>query len=136
MYVPVDIAFSASKTILEYWGNELMDARSQHTDPNSNTNRLLLSKFIPNSSKLLAAEDQIQHLLDQGQFLIDYKDAVLIHDCISIDNEFQCTEKIASAATADQLKDKVITLRKIMMSWVDNETQEKIVKCIEQMLNS
>ena len=136
MYVPVDIAFTASRTILEFWGNELMAERNKHVDPNTSANRLLLSEFIPNSAKLLPAEDQIQHLLDQGQFLVDYKDAVIIHDCLSVDNEFVCSQTIATAANADQFQNKSTTLQKIMMSWVDNESQEKIIKSIEQMAYS
>ena len=136
MYVPVDIAYSASRSIVEYWGNELMDERKKQRDPLSPTNRLLLSEFIPNSKKLLPEEDQIQHLLAQGQFLNDFKDAVFIYDCISIDNVFQCSESIAIAANAEQFKDQNTTIRKILLSWADNDTQEKIVKGVEQMTHS
>ena len=136
MFVPVDIAYSASKAIVEYWGNELMEERGKQRDPTTPTNRLLLCEFIPNSTKLLPQEDQIQHLLDQGQFLNDFKDAVFIYDCITIDETFECSETIAQVSNAIKLQGQQTSLRKIMMSWVDNDTQEKIVKSIEQMAHS
>ena len=136
MYVPVDIAFSASRSIVEYWGNELMEERKKQIDPLTPTNRLLLSEFIPNSKKLLPEEDQVQHLLDQGKFLTDFKDAVFIYDCLSIDTVFHCSEQIAISANAEQFKDQHTTLRKILLSWADNDTQEKIVKGVEQMTHS
>ena len=69
-----------------------MEERKKTVDPTIQTNRLLLCKFIPNSTKLIHIEDQIQHLLDRGQFLNNYKDAVFIYNCISINEEFECTE--------------------------------------------
>ena len=74
-----------SQWILSLWLLEsllnigVMTERAKLVDSNTPTNRLLLSKFIPNSTKLLPADDQIQNLLDQGQFLVDFKDVVLIH---------------------------------------------------------
>ena len=136
MYVPVDIAYSASRSIVEYWGNELMEERQKSRDPTQPTNRLLLCEFIPNSTKLLPSEDQIQHLLDQGQYLTDFKDAVYIYNCITIDGQFRCTEAIATAANAEKFKDQDINIRKILLSWVDHDSQETIVKLIEQMSHS
>ena len=74
--------------------------------------------------------------MDRGQFLNNYKDAVFIYNCISIDGVFECTELIAQADNTDKYKGQQTTLQKIMLLWVDNETKEKIVKAIEQMAHS
>ena len=81
-------------------------------------NLLLLCEFIPNSSKLLLQEDQIRHLLNQGQFLKDYKDVVFIYDCITIDEIFECSNHIDQVANhTEKLKNQKISLRRIMLSW-------------------
>lgn len=68
-------------------------------------------QFIPISTKLLSIlDDQIQYLLDRGQFLNNYKDAVFIYNCISIDGVFECTELIAQAANTDKYKGQQTTL--------------------------
>ena len=88
MYVLVDIARDASHTIVEFWGNELKQAKQSITPLGSPINRLLTCEFIPNSSKLLLPEDQIQNLLQHGLYLNQNKNAILIYNCKTLHDKF------------------------------------------------
>ena len=133
IFVPVDIASRASELIMEYWGNELATLKETVTPLGVMPNRLIQSEFIPNSAKFLPLEDQIQHLLAQGLFLTQHRDPIIIHNCTTIDDQFECSEEMAKLATSPSLKGTSISLKKILATWVNVEANSRVVLAIEQM---
>ena len=95
MYVPADIARDASQQIVEFWGNELPVAKATAPVLGHPRNRLHLCEFIPNSSKLLQTEDQIQHLFQHGLYLNQNKDAILMYNCTTLQDKITCSEELA-----------------------------------------
>ena len=135
MYVPADIARDASQRIVEFWGNELNAAKAASPLLGQPRNRLHLCEFIPNSSKLLQTEDQIQHLLQHGLYLNQNKDAILMYNCSTLKDKITCSEELSRIAMAPQLQGTDTTLEEIFYSWVETNTTHRIINSIEKMTN-
>ena len=133
IYVPVDIAARASEVITELWDNELKEEKKIPVPLGTMPNRLLSSVFIPNSKKLLAVEDQIQHLLAQGLFIQQHQDPIFIYNCTNLHGQFKWSDEMADIANVPALAGKSISIHEILASWLNMDTNERVVLGIEQM---
>lgn len=103
--------------ITEFWGNELEEEKKIPVPLGTMPNRLLSSVFIPNSKKLLAVEDQIQHLLAQGLFIQQHQDPIFIYNCTNLHGQFKCSDEMADLANVPALAGKSISIHEILASW-------------------
>lgn len=127
---PSDIASKTTEALLKEWDTRLAKEDVRY-------NRLRDSLFIPYTKRILSEEDQITHLLEQGAWLGQHKDAIFLIGYKNMNEMFQCSKELADMIGTAQEGD-MVNIREILLDWKrDKEqgfnTENLLIKAVEQI---
>ena len=127
---PSDIASRTTEALLQEWDKRLKSKEHRY-------NRLQDSLFIPYTKRMLPEEDQITHLLEQGEWLGRHKDAIFLLKCENMNQTFECTEEIAEVIKTEKAEQET-SLRKILLDWRrdldgDFSRENLMIQSVEQV---